>query len=805
MNTQLEAILLPFGIASIKATLLLAVAGLAGIALRRKSAAVRHALWTGALAAAVAMAILPLALPAWRVLPVPMSDSVRPEALPAGASTIDQVPALSKNPDASRQIVTTEAKQPLRVAATTASTSAKSVAAESSSTPLLGTLQRNWRGLLVGLWLVGAILLAFRYLASAIRLHRLANASLPFEQERLQQEMLAICAAFGLRRRVTLLRHPNIEVPMTWGVFRPCVFLPFEAETWPEERVRAVLLHELAHVKRWDALTQWLSHAACALYWFHPLLWKAARELRFERERACDDFVLAHGATASGYAADLLAIVSAFGGDERYPVALAMARRSQFEGRLLAVLDAGMRRDALSPRGFAVLVALGLLLLPLAAARPAEPGGAASTHSASATTTSGPATTATRSPEAGEATTASSVTLEVSPRAADSKESHAFPASPGDDLLASCAGERETTSSFSSHSDDNGGKWTRVLWKAGRCSLEMKTVGEFTFNEAFTGFKTLSRGGTIDITVTLPIEGVTQLEVRPGNGSLQYKLTRDGKSAEFEPEGAAWLAKFLLSLDRLTAIGIDQRFPSLMRNGGPDGVLDEVGHMYGDYAKATYTLRLLKDASLDHKQLLRVYGLAAAISSDYESARILMGAAEKYPLADEATRSAFLNAVDKLNSDYEHARTLMVLIEKGQGSKQDAPAILASASKLHSDYEAARVLIALTEHKFLGADAREEFLRNADRLNSDYEHARVLMAALDAFPMDDAMALVIIRSAGRIRSDYEAARVLVSVAERRQLKGTLREEYLKAGSGIHSEYERKRVLEAVGAADRKMI
>jgi hypothetical protein len=94
------------------------------------------------------------------------------------------------------------------------------------------------------------------------------------------------------RRPVELLESAETDVPITWGFSRSRIVLPEGASRWPLAQKRAVLIHELAHVQRHDALTQLVARIACALHWPNPLAWIAAREMRAERERACDDRVL---------------------------------------------------------------------------------------------------------------------------------------------------------------------------------------------------------------------------------------------------------------------------------------------------------------------------------------------------------------------------------------------------------------------------------------------------------------------------------------------------------------------------------
>src|SRR5439155_15248561 len=175
----------------------------------------------------------------------------------------------------------------------------------------------------------------------------------------------------GILHAVEVLETSTGSMPMTFGIVRPVVFLPSDAATWSEERRRMVLLHELAHVRRGDAATQLLARLALILNWWNPLAWTAWREFLKERERAADDMVLDAGARASDYAGHLLEVARAM---QAAPAlgwaAVAMARRSQLEGRLLNILDArairynGGRASALA----ATLLAVALVA-PFAAVR----------------------------------------------------------------------------------------------------------------------------------------------------------------------------------------------------------------------------------------------------------------------------------------------------------------------------------------------------------------------------------------------------------------------------------------------------
>ena len=160
-------------------------------------------------------------------------------------------------------------------------------------------------------------------------------------------------------------------MPMTFGVLRPTVLMPEEARAWSGERRRVVLLHELGHVLRGDAVTHLLARTALALHWWNPLAWTMWREFLKERERATDDLVLGAGATASDYAGHLLEIARTMQARPASAAAgVAMARRSQLEGRLLAILDGRTQRGQQGRTATVAAVVLAVAIMaPLAAIR----------------------------------------------------------------------------------------------------------------------------------------------------------------------------------------------------------------------------------------------------------------------------------------------------------------------------------------------------------------------------------------------------------------------------------------------------
>ena len=95
---------------------------------------------------------------------------------------------------------------------------------------------------------------------------------------------------------------------MTWGAIRPVILLPAYVEDWAEEQRDVVIRHERAHIERRDWLWQGFAQVMTAVFWFHPLVWLAAAQMRQEAEHAADDATLATGVQAPDYADRLMAV-----------------------------------------------------------------------------------------------------------------------------------------------------------------------------------------------------------------------------------------------------------------------------------------------------------------------------------------------------------------------------------------------------------------------------------------------------------------------------------------------------------------
>jgi len=365
---------------AVKTSVLMLLAAAVNLCLGRKlSAASRHLVWTLALIGLLALPLVAAVVPSWDI-PVRVIAAAPPSA---AAPASEDTHAFAPSP----------ATGPVGDAEVPAVASPATVASRSSalSLPFALDLRSMPAGrLALGLYLVGAALLGLRLGAGRWALHRLVRDSAVVTDPSWRALLRECEAELGVAEPVRLLRSLDRTMPMAFGIARPSILIPAVGDTWPEDRRRAVLLHELAHIARRDCLTQFLAALACAAYWPHPGVWWMARRLRIERELACDDRVLSAGAAPSDYASHLLELAYSLTGSTSPALVVSMARPAQLEVRMLAILDAARNRVTPSLRACAFgLALLTVVVVPLAAAEAvavtdrAEPARAAAVAPAS--------------------------------------------------------------------------------------------------------------------------------------------------------------------------------------------------------------------------------------------------------------------------------------------------------------------------------------------------------------------------------------------------------------------------------------
>ena len=399
---------------AIKGAALLLFAGVVVLFLRRDSAATRYLVWLVAIIAMLAVPLLSAMLPQWRVLPDWVKGAEFAEVNRNGNNVIYEADLADHTSHASYDSHDFDAvnalsfDDALRFPSTDASQAASTIespvtaaipAAVAAVKPIIWT----WHHAISSLWFIGFSVLIFRLAIARAMLWRTERKSRSCQSRRhspsdeacspaqanrtaartsagdaatmfhhsendVYSAFTAACTTLNIRQHVTLLLHPDKTIPVVWGIFRPRLMLPVAAQDWSDEQLRSVLLHELAHIKRRDVLGQLLAQFACALHWFNPLVCLAASRMHVERERACDDLVLASGVRASAYAEHLLNVATRLSSSPwTQACGLAMARNSSLHGRLIAVLSEKQNRRRVSTTVLAAaLLICAAVVVPVA-------------------------------------------------------------------------------------------------------------------------------------------------------------------------------------------------------------------------------------------------------------------------------------------------------------------------------------------------------------------------------------------------------------------------------------------------------
>ncbi len=331
LGAVLKAILLYGGVLMVERMLL-----------HRASAAIRHLLLATTLMASLLLPVLPGLIPAWRI---PLISN----SLPAVGGLLFRVDGGATTP----------------IAPSVGGHGTRPAARQTAV-----HLATKWPAAALAIWLAGFALLLIRIIGGSLAVRRMARRAVPATGS---IRFMAASISDGLTAANVRLGEWE-TMPLVCGVLRPIILLPAEATQWPEERLRTVLLHEMAHVRRRDILWQMAGELACAVYWPNPLVWLVRRRAMESREAAADDMVLQAGVRATDYAERLLEIARSLTAPRDYRV-LAMVRPGELEVRLQGILSGGRNRTPASRRVAAIAAAVVLTAVVALAAMRTTPQG----------------------------------------------------------------------------------------------------------------------------------------------------------------------------------------------------------------------------------------------------------------------------------------------------------------------------------------------------------------------------------------------------------------------------------------------
>lgn len=768
----------------VRATLILLLALVATSLMRHASAAARHTVWVCAVLVALLIPVLGRVAPRWdtRILPAswgamsPSTTGGSQVGEPAVAAALGDANAAVRRADS----VARTAEPSARVTPLAPVAPLPTAAAAQVTTAAPGALTRGWSlaDWIAFVWIAGAVLVLLRLALgtgivwnTARHARRVDDAEWLLLVQRKAREL-------GIARPVILLASPRQMVPVTWGVIYPIVLLPESALAWEPARREAVLVHELAHVARLDALTHTIVQLAMALLWFDPFVWIAARRVRSERERACDDLVISHGTRASVYADDLLTMVrSLTRNTEPAFAALAMARRSEFEGRMLAILDPRADRRRVGARGVAVAAVCSLAIaLPLAALRPL-PRSARAAAAIEDTSRSDSATAATQARKVHDHSTGTMHTGIVS----------------GGPSTLTCSLRNGRHVSINGTDGE-----TNFIFSDDTHCISMVSSGKVTWGDDDASIRSISGGG--HVTITEVTQNATRsYEASQTSGGVAEKYFVSGNEVPPSDANRAWLRGVILQIVRQDADLAPERVARIRKRSGVAGVLSEVNSLQGDYAKHAYLDALLSEGGFtaDTLHTIGAFG-ARQLTSDYYKSEFLghLGRLSH----DPSTAATIASAAGTMESGYYKRQALTAALAGGEASHDVVQAVVAGTANVTSGYDRYMILLDVLRQGQLDQRTLIEAIASVPGIDGDYYKAMVL-DSIAAHQSINARAVYmpLLAAAAQVTSSYYRAQIFQTIVTRRDVSTDAIAATLRSAANLSSDSDKASVLQAASA------
>jgi beta-lactamase regulating signal transducer with metallopeptidase domain len=623
------------------------------------------------------------------------------------------------------------------------------------------------------LWALGSAILLLRVLRQSRGVLRL-RARLLHDGEApgaaLHECLRALAFEMGVRMPVMRIL-PGLAGPL---VLSGVILLPRWAEGLDPRQQRAMLAHELAHLRRRDPLWRPLQRLACVPLFFHPLAWTAVKRLEALAETLCDRSAAERSGGGRPLAECLAECLARSAANPHAPHrdagwALAMAERDTgIVSRVKDLLENPQMTLSTIPARWR-WVAAGIALFTLIAL----PG-----------------------------------VLVI--------------ARPG--TLPDVFGQRDLSITIRRDGDNHTVR-SDLPGAGERFQLFMDGDVDFTARE-----DDIARmASDAEFVLLQERAGITrELKIIPTANGVKREYRVEGKAHAFDADAKAWLATAIPEIHRLTAIDADARIERMLAQGGVPRVLAEIDLIRSGYARATYIETLSRAAALADADMAGAIAATAKIDSDFEKRRAMSGllaqariapvnqaallvaaegidsnfersewlssAAAKLPI-DAGNTTPWQTALSGVDSDFERRRALQAMIEQGQPRAAAVSLALRSAKGMSNGFELRSLLQIAAKSHAMVADA--DYFAVVDAIDSDFERREALLALVKADAPDAARSRRVLDSVRDMGSDFERGEVLQALAKVMPNDPALIEAYRAATRAMASQHERGQAEQAL--------
>jgi beta-lactamase regulating signal transducer with metallopeptidase domain len=649
---------------------------------------------------------------------------------------------------------------------------------------ILGALEISWASL--------SLLMLMRLGFGYRKLRGLKTGATPINSE-WQAQLRNLRELNGVRRQTQLLVSRHIGTPMSLGFLSPAILIPQSLfDTLSASELEHVVLHELGHLRRRDDWTNLAQKLIEAILPIQPAVYWIGHRMSIEREMACDDWVIAAAGAAEPYATALTRVAELSRWARADMLAAgATGNRSQLFSRVHHMLDSTRNaapKLTLAPLG-AAIAAIGILIY----------GGVKAPQmiafaQTSATETNSQELTAQTSSRAPQAPRESS--KRNAPLARDASLTSAPATTPTVLLASSTLPQSPNEPIAPAEAQQRGETHMEITTRDGMRSLSVKIDGAIEFSDDDRDIKSISPGGHFQVEEATSLSRRAYEVKADSAGNLTKTYSVDASVRPLDAEGQAWLGHLLPQIIRDSGVGAAPRVARILRQGGPQAVISEIGLIHSDGSKQIYVEQLFSQATLNTEQLKEAAKLIRGISSDGDKAQVLTFVDQKYFTGE--LRQNLFEAVESISSDGDKRRVLSDILRKDAGNDDTLLGVITAAARhISSDGDKAEVLIEMASSYRNRGDLGMAYFEAVKSISSDGDHARVLLTLLEAHGDDRETLAQVLRSAGKISSDGDKARVLKEAVARYSVAGSITKTFIDAANSISSDGDHQQVLVAL--------